>query len=148
MKKRFSDSLFGAKKGYLLVESLISLLVCLLAIWTVVVMVTYISHVKSRQTINFYAFIQLVESDKYQFEIKNVNAIDVKLYSPITKKNYHLQQYDDMLRITGIKLGHVRILTQVKKVHWAKDKECLRTVVTFKNGQKCTAYSKLATKEK
>ncbi|EHO48574.1 competence type IV pilus minor pilin ComGF [Lentilactobacillus kisonensis] len=146
MKKRSNDNHFKKRSGYLLIESLVSLLICVLAVWTITVMINYMGRAKNKQVIAFYEYIQLLESSRYQFQIRGIHSRDVKLYSSETQKIYHMQQYDDMIRITGAKLGHVRLLSTIKNVNWSYDRRCLKTIVTFENGQRCLAYSDLSTK--
>lgn len=134
------------RKGYLLIESLVSLMICICAVWTVVVMIKYVGQTRNRHQVDFYSYIQILESERFKFELQNVRSKDVRMYSPVTKKKYHMQLYDDMIRITGVKMGHMRALTAVKDVNWSRDRGCLKTVVTFSNGQQCYAYSKLSEK--
>ncbi|WP_422730461.1 hypothetical protein [Lentilactobacillus rapi] len=90
----------------------------------------------------------MLESERFKFELQNVRSKDVRMYSPVTKKKYQMQLYDDMIRITGVKMGHIRALTAVKDVKWSRDRGCLKTVVTFSNDQTCYAYSKISKKIK
>ncbi|KRM45390.1 hypothetical protein FEZ41_00920 [Lentilactobacillus parafarraginis] len=131
------------RSGYLLVEGLISLIVSVLAIWTITVMLLFVSRQSQNQTINFYAYIQLLESQHYRFQTIEVGNEDVLLYSPVTHKRYHMAKYQNMIRLTGVHLGHIRALVGVKDVDWRRQNGGLITDVTFANGQVCHAYSPL-----
>lgn len=134
------------RPGYLLVESMINLIVCVLAIWTIITMTNFMVRTFSSQTTDFYAAINLLESDHFDFKVLRLRNDDVLLYSLATKKRYHMQKYQDMLRFTGDNLGHVPTLTNVWKVHWQRSGRGLITSVVFKNGEKHQAYSRLAVK--
>ena len=131
------------RNGYLLAESMISLLVCVFAIWTITTMLAYVGRASNNQMINFYSYIDLLESDHFNFRVVKVSNNDVILYSPNTKKKYHMQQYKNMLRFTGDHLGHVPTLVNVGRVYWDKEEGRLSTDVKFENGEHYQAYSKL-----
>lgn len=145
MKINFDQNRRFNRPGYLLIESMISLIICTFAIWTIMTMINFVTRAFEDQTTNFYAFIDLLESDHFRFQIVKATNDDVLLYSPVTKKRYHMEQYQTMIRFTGNHLGHVPILINVQKVCWKKSAKGVTTSVTFKNGEKNVAYSKLST---
>ncbi|MDN6543228.1 MAG: ComGF family competence protein [Lentilactobacillus parabuchneri] len=135
------------RPGYLLVEGLVSVVMTVFAVWTVVAMISYASQVQNRQLVNFHSYIRILESEKFDFQIKQIKVGDTLLYSPVTHKYYHMEKYKGMIRFTGSFKGHIPALNDVQKVRWSKFRGCLRTDVTFNNGQKCSAYSKLPFKD-
>lgn len=89
MKKNDPTIIISKKRsGYLLIESLVSLLICVLAVWTITVMINYMGRAKNKQVIAFYEYIQLLESSRYQFQIRGIHSRDVKLYSSETQKKF------------------------------------------------------------
>ncbi|WP_243674342.1 hypothetical protein [Lentilactobacillus kisonensis] len=50
-------------------------------------MINYMGRAKNKQVIAFYEYIQLLESSRYQFQIRGIHSRDVKLYSSETQKN-------------------------------------------------------------
>lgn len=143
MKLKSSTSNRPMKPGYLLIEGLVSVLISVFAIWTIIVMITYTRNSQNQNIINFHSYLSLVESDRFRFEIVKQNPVQCALYSPVTKKRYRIEQYQDMIRLTGQYQGHVPALTGIRQARWSRDRGCLRTDVIFENGQKCSAYSKI-----
>ena len=148
LKNSFSNSSGYFKYGYLLVEGMMSMIICVLGIWLITTTIWANNHDQQNQTLNFYSCVQLLESDHYQFEVCEVKPDwEVVLYSPKTRKYYHFQKYSNMLRLTGDRKGHLRSLTDVHYVHFEKKEGCLQTRVIFNNGEKYVAYSRLEFKK-
>lgn len=147
MKQKLSVSKAHGRSGYLLIEGLVSLVIGVFAIWTIMTMMVYAANRQNQNVVNFHSYLSLIESDRYRFEIRECHAFKCVLYSPVTSKTYRIEQYQDMIRLAGTYKGHVPSLTNVLHVRWIKSRGCLRTDVTFDNGQKCSAYSKLPFKD-
>ncbi|PAK77322.1 hypothetical protein B8W98_10785 [Lentilactobacillus parakefiri] len=147
MKQKLSVSNTHGRPGYLLIEGLVSLVIGVFAIWTIMTMIAYAGNRQNQNVINFHSYLNLLESDRYRFEVRRCQSFKCVLYSPVTSKTYRIEQYQDMIRLTGAYQGHVPSLINVQHVYWTKSRGCLRTDVTFDNGQKCSAYSKLAFKD-
>lgn len=132
------------RPGYLLIEGLVSVLISVFAIWTIIVMISYTRNVENQNVIGFHSYLSLLESNRFKFELTKQNPDRCALYSRVTKKCYRLEQYQNMIRLTGQHKGHVPALTGIRQARWYWDRGCLRTDVTFENGQKCSAYSKIS----
>lgn len=148
MKQKLSVSKVDTRPGYLLIEGLITLVIGVFAIWTIMTMIVYAGNEKKQNVINFHSYLSIIESDRYRFEIKQCQPSKCVMYSPVTKKTYRIERYQNMVRLAGTYRGHVPSLTNVQWVRWPKSRGCLRTDVTFDNGQKCSAYSKLPFKDR
>lgn len=135
------------RPGYLLIEGLVSILISVFAVWTIITMISYAGNIKSQNTVHFHSYLALIESDRYQFEVLRQYPNKCILYSSVTNKRYRIEEYKNMVRLTGAFKGHVPAITNIQHVTWRKDRGCLRTDVTFENGQKCSAYSKLPFKD-
>ncbi|MGF2424953.1 competence type IV pilus minor pilin ComGF [Lentilactobacillus otakiensis] len=147
MKRQLLTNKRLSRPGYLLIEGLVSILISVFAVWTIITMISYAGNVKRENTVNFYSYLTLIESDRYQFKVLKHYPNKLILYSPVTDKRYRIEEYKNMVRLTGAYKGHVPAITDIQHVAWHKDRGCLRTDVTFENGQKCSAYSKLPFKD-
>ena len=137
-----------SKPGYLLIEGLVSVVMSVLAICMITVMISCTRNVNSQNVIHFHSYLSLLESDRYEFEIQKCDFNRCLLYSRTNHKPYKVEQYQDMIRLTGSYKGHMPLLPNIRQVRWCKDRGCLRTDVTFENGQKCSSYSKIPFKKR
>ena len=141
MKKRLSKK---DRPAFLIAEGIISLIVCLEAVWILTSSLSLLKQTKANQCLNFHNYLALIESKKYQFKIKRlVDTQEVVLYSKVENKLYRLERYQRMIRITGNTQGHIRCLPNIRTVRWALQKGNLQTNVTFCNGETYQALSKL-----
>ncbi len=148
MRDEFLKNKMLLRSGYLLIESLIGLIICVMGVGTIIMVFSYAGNQANDYTTHFYSAIQLIESKKFSFRLVDISRNDVFLYSPVTKKHYHLQQYQDMVRITGVSMGHIQTLTHVEKAEWHWSRGCLKTNVQFDNQQCLQAFSKLPKQHK
>lgn len=135
---------FPSRSGFLLAESVVSLAICSLAF--VIIGGTLINldnDSRPKNTLRFYKFIDNIESDRFQFQLQAVSNGRVKLYSLKTHKDYYLERYKDMLRITGKTEGHIQALVSVDNVSWQIKNNHLKVGVEFDDHKRYYSITKI-----
>lgn len=110
------------RSGFLLIETLIGTVFCLLAVWTIAFVLTATTKFHDDSIIRYHLLLQRLEGDDFLFTIKKFSATEIELHSIVTDKNYKLTKYCNYVRITGIKKGHIPVLKNVKNIEWQRKK--------------------------
>lgn len=129
-----------------MIDSIVSLLFCGMGMWTIFFILQSLNNQWQDQTIAYHNFLQTIESSQFNFKLVRVTSQTVTFYSPKTKKEYRLSEYQDMIRLQGTTQGHVPVLEHVKKVEWkSQGKAQLLIRGEFDNGEHFKSVSHFAT---
>ncbi len=132
----------GYKNGFILVEGIIGTIISFEAILIVFLIFSSFKNSPNNNMISFYRYLNLIESDHFNFKLKSIHENNVQFFSEKENKLYRLEKYKNMIRLTGESLGHVPLILNVKDVKWSGSSQNCRTKVVFENGQKYSANSR------
>lgn len=128
------------KKGFTMIESLMSLIV----ISMIAIIVTYIPAIQKAKysndtLINYHLFLNTLESDNYRFTIKSAQNGNIKLYSKEKSKFYTIRKRNNIIYLRNISSkGYVPLLNNADKLDSKIVNKHLKISVIFKNGEKHT----------
>lgn len=134
-------------KGFLLAEAMFSLFVTILVIMILQNLLFSIKTINHQQRSNdlAYAYVQLNrflhDDETVSIEPAKSNhnhAVFCKLTKErgkIKKKEYVLEHYDSMLRMTTLSAGHMPLLLQVKEANFATRKDQIEIILREKDGR-------------
>ncbi|MCT0151184.1 competence type IV pilus minor pilin ComGF [Fructilactobacillus fructivorans] len=108
------------RAGFSIIESIFSLLVISMAFGLIMLTTQLIRSEKweDRDGI-FYRYLDVIESPDYQFKVMNVERNSVKLKSKKENKEYIMEKYENMVRLRGVKGGHIPIILRVNHASWS-----------------------------
>lgn len=122
---------FKHRTGAILIEEILSLTICLFSLVLSMSLVSAIQHNHKNYILEYHDFLYTIESNYYKFEVISCDKKHVILYNANNDKEYHLEKYKNMLRLTGKSLGHIRVLSNVGDVSWSYRHNKLYTKVIF-----------------
>ncbi|GAA6112464.1 MAG: ComGF family competence protein [Apilactobacillus sp.] len=91
--------------------------------------------------IDYQLFLKEIESDKFNFVLKDVSSSEVYLYSKTNKKEYKLKQSKQSLILSGEKSGYLPMLDKIRSVFFSKSGHHFAINVSFINGEQYTNVS-------
>ncbi|WP_105957220.1 ComGF family competence protein [Apilactobacillus quenuiae] len=128
-----------SRNGFTIIESIIGLLILSLLAILINTSFFYINdddrHQKS-ETVNYHVFLSTIESKKLNLKVVRLGDNNITLTNPLINKEYRIQVYKNMLRLSGNKNGHVPILEHVESTKFSIHKNHLFIKIMFTNQQK------------
>lgn len=133
------------KRGFTLIEAVIAL-----SILSMVVLLGSLSietangEMKRDYENKLETIVQDLESPKHGFKLVGLESDQLKLYSMVEEKTYHLSLYRNMLRYTP---GHMPLMLEIMHVRFSKEGNLIKIEITVRN-QKFDALVFIPQKEK
>lgn len=127
------------RRGFTIVESIIGLFILSLISIVINFSILYINNSDKHQrteTINYHVFLSTIESKKLNLKVIKVEKNNILLINSSINKEYRIQSYKNMLRLSGNKNGHVPILENVNSAYFSIYRNHLFIKVIFNNHQK------------
>ncbi|WP_413627181.1 competence type IV pilus minor pilin ComGF [Fructilactobacillus vespulae] len=121
------------RQAFSLVETLVSLVIISLAISIMMITLNQINlyNKNNIDTNSLYRYIDLLESDQYNFEVLDVTNNKVKLYSTSKQRNYNLTIYKDVIRLATTDGGYMPLLNHAQSTKWMIKDDYLFSEITI-----------------
>ncbi|TPR12728.1 prepilin-type N-terminal cleavage/methylation domain-containing protein [Apilactobacillus timberlakei] len=126
------------RRGFTVIESIMGLLMLSLIAMLINTTTLYINNSDRHQRseiINYHVFLSTIESRKLNLRVVKTDDNNITLINPSNYKEYRIQTYKNMLRLSGNKSGHVPILENVASTYFSIHKNHLFIKLTFINHQ-------------
>lgn len=132
MKIGMYQILRNKRNGFSLVETIFSLIIISVAFS--LISCTFWQIRKDNQQRNqiqqFYQYLDVLESDDFQFTVVKCENNNVELHSLKESKNYNLKKYKNVIKLSGENGGYMPLIMNIKSAQWfLKNHELFSRVV-------------------
>ncbi|WP_429970729.1 competence type IV pilus minor pilin ComGF [Fructilactobacillus sp. Tb1] len=120
-------SLNKQRNGFSLVETIFSLLIISIAVSMISLTFQQMrqNNIKTQQSSELFRYVDLIESNQFDFKIDKVEIERIKLYSQTENQYYIIEKYNNLIKMKAADGGYMPLILNIDAVKWDQVDDCL-----------------------